>query len=108
MESSRTLWAPTVAGTVLLASKGDTRVCDVEIQNGTGAILYLQLFNAQSASDVTIGSTAPDKVIKVEASVARHVIFPHPPHFSLGLCYATTTTATGATGAASAISFDLS
>jgi len=107
MISSRTLWAPTVAGTVLLASKGVTRLCSLQVQNGTAAILYLQLFNAQNAADVTIGSTVPDKVIKVEASVAPFFTFPNPPDFPLGLCYATTTTASGAVGAASAISFDL-
>ena len=105
--NSRTLFAPTVTGTVLLASKGTTYLCDVEIQNGTAAILYLQLFNAQSATDVTIGTNVPNKVIKVEASVARQVTFPTPAEFPLGLCYATTTTATGSIGAASVISFDL-
>lgn len=107
MEASRPIWAPSVAGTVLLAQKGVTKLCSVQIQNGTAAILYLQLFNAQSAADVTIGTTVPDKVIKVEASVAPFFNFTHPPRFDLGLCYATTTSAGNSTGAASAISFDL-
>jgi len=107
MISSRTLWAPTVGSTVLLAGKGVTRLCDLEVQNGTAAILYVQLFNAASASDVTIGTTAPDKVIKVEASVAVHRSFPNPPDFPLGLCYASTTTATGSSTAACSINFDL-
>lgn len=107
MIASRTLWAPSVAGTVLLAQKGSTLLCDIEIQNGVAAITYVQLFNAQSASDVTIGTTVPDKVIKVEASVARHLTFPNPAEFPRGLCYASTTTAGGSTGAATAISFDL-
>lgn len=107
MEPSRTIWAPTVAGTVLLASKGLTKLTSAQVQNGTAAILYLQLFNAVAAADVTIGTTAPDKVLKVEASVAPFFTFANPPEFKLGLCYATTTTATGSTGAASAISFDV-
>lgn len=105
--ASRTLWAPTSDGTVRLASKGATLLCDLQLQNGVAAITYLQLFNAQSASDVTIGTTAPDKVLVVPASVAAFFTFPNPAEFPLGLCYATTTTATGSTGAGSAISFDL-
>lgn len=105
--SSRTLWAPSVAGTVLLASKGLTKLCSAQVQNGTAAILYLQLFDAAAAADVTIGTTVANKVLKVEASVAPFFAFTVPPEFKLGLCYATTTTAGGSTGAASAIAFDL-
>lgn len=107
MTSSRTLWAATSDGTVRLASKGATQLCDLQLLNGVAAITYLQLFNAQSAADVTLGTTVPDKVLVVPASVGVFFTFPNPAEFPRGLCYATTTTSTGSTGAACSISFDL-
>lgn len=55
----------------------------IEIDNtGNAAITYVKLYEAASGS-VTVGTTAPDFIFRVAASVSRAIIFP------AGLAYAT-------------------
>jgi len=106
---SRPIFDSSVVATVERAQAGATSLCGIQLQNANAAVAYLQLFNAAATADVTIGTTAPTKVIKCEASVEKAIDFPHPPLFASGLCYAITTTPTGSTalGAACTLNIDL-
>jgi hypothetical protein len=109
MTDARPIFVASVTNTVLLLAKGYTRLASVNVLNANAAIVYLQLFDAAAAADVTIGTTVPDKTIKIEASVAPIISFNIPPRFNKGLCYAITTTDTGAiaVGSACDVNFDI-
>ena len=109
MEDSRPYYNPSATNTLVRAQAGYTRLCGVQLLNGNAAIVYLQLFDAAATTDVTLGTTVPDKVIKCEASVEKDVAFEHRPRFKNGLVYAVTTGAgnSSAPGAVSPLSLDL-
>jgi len=83
--------------TTVKAGKGQLH--NLVLQNTTAAKAYLQCFN-KLAADVTVGTTVPDFVIPLAASVSQSFPFPMPIDFSIGLVIAGMTTATGNTGAA--------
>lgn len=68
--------------------------------NTTGSAAYIQLFNAALAADVTVGTTVPTRVLTVAASGSASDALPNDGiRFPLGIVAASTTTATGSTGA---------
>lgn len=77
----------------------------IEMDNTlNAAVTYVCLWDAASGS-VTVGTTAPDWIFRVAASVARTVIFPAGVAFASALTIGAKTTAgtAGTTGPTSAV-----
>jgi hypothetical protein len=94
----------TLAATGILVQAGPSLFIGFSLRNATGAIAYLQCFNAVQLSDVTLGTTTPVFSVPVNflasASIVDHCLLQIPVNqFPLGLCVYSTTTATGNTGA---------
>ena len=87
-----------------LVQAGFTTVHSVHITNPNTVSLFLQIFDANAAADVTLGTTAPNFVIAIPEGTSATLVggvdkdFPAPLRLSLGYVWAITTTATGATG----------
>lgn len=71
------------------------------IKNTTAAALYVQFFNVAALASVTLGTTAPDMSIGIEANGMAQAALTKPIYFTNGLAIFSTTTATGSTAAAS-------
>jgi len=56
------------------------------------AITYLKMWNVASGS-VTFGTTSPDYIIQIPASVKRSIVFPEGLAFTVALSVAASTTA---------------
>lgn len=101
MEFSQILSSNSLAGTATLLRSGRVAVSWTHAVNTTAAAAYVQLFDAAAASDVTLGTTVPTYVLKSAASDPSEGALPHNGLvFALGIVAASTTTATGSTGAA--------
>ena len=77
----------------------------IEIDNtGNAAVTYVCLWDAASGS-VTVGTTAPDWIFRVAASVLRTIVFPQGVAFATALTIAAKTAAgtAGNTGPTSAV-----
>ena len=77
----------------------------VEVDNTlNAAVTYVKLYNAASGA-VTVGTTAPDFIFLVPASVSRAFIFPQGIAYDTALSIAAVTTAgtAGVTGPTSAV-----
>lgn len=77
----------------------------IEIDNSlNAAVSYVKLWDAASGS-VTVGTTAPDWIFRVAASVSRTVMFPQGVAFATALSIAAVTAAgtAGVTGPTSAL-----
>lgn len=78
----------------------------MEVSNPNNADLFLQLFDAESASDVVLGTTTPTLSFLIPAADSAGLrgafdrMWNYPIQFRRGLFYAVTTTATGNTGPA--------
>lgn len=97
--SSRVTTNSLGATAVLLVGHAATLV-DFHGINTTGSAAYVQMFNAATAAGVTVGTTIPDRVLTLAASgSATDSIGGDGIDFSLGIVVASTTTATGSTGA---------
>jgi len=68
--------------------------------NTTLAVAYVQVFDADAVTDVTLGSTQPRFVIPLAASGVVNVALAKPIVFANGIVVFSTTTPTGSTGAA--------
>lgn len=89
-----------VAGTKIeVTNDPKSDVFSMHISNGTAALAYLQVFDAD-ADNVTVGTTAPTYAIGVPAGHTANFIFGVPIVHSTGFTVASTTTRTGSTGAA--------
>ena len=81
-----------------------------EASNSSGSDAFLQLFDAASASDVTLGTTVPNQSYFIPgpagATGGADRIYTRPILFEAGLAYAVTTTPTGNTSPASAITLN--
>ena len=93
-----------VAGTAVLAKTGPLHVTAVRaFQTGLAADAFVQLFDAASASDVTVGTTKPAWVVMTifaAGPVSGGDGLPtHGLLFRAGLVVASTTTPTGNTAA---------
>lgn len=64
-----------VGGTVLNVPASSHRIWAMSLVNTTAAAAYLQIFN-QPASGVTLGTTVPTWVIRLNASAAMTISFP--------------------------------
>lgn len=60
--------------------------------SANAAVSYLKLWDAASGS-VTVGTTAPDWIIKIAASVKKTIVFPEGLAFATALSAACVTTA---------------
>jgi hypothetical protein len=94
------VYTGTVSGTkVEVTANTKSTVFSVHISNTTAATAYLQIFDLATAS-VTVGTTTPTYVIGVQASGSVNLTFGVPIEHTTGFIIASTTTRTGATGAA--------
>jgi len=95
--------ADSLGATAVLIHGGAIILTAAHAINTTAADAYLQLFDAAAASDVTVGTTIPDWVIMSDFGaglVSQDDMLPaNGLSFRLGLVAASTTTATGSTGA---------
>lgn len=100
MEFSQILSSNSLAGTATLLRSGRVALSWVHAINTAVAASYLQLYDAAAAADVTVGTTVPTYVLKSTASDPSEGALPHNGLvFALGVVAASTTTATGSTGA---------
>lgn len=95
--------------TATLLRSGSVTLHAVEAENINTTIVYVQLFNAAAATDVTLGSTAPDQTYMIPqgggaaAPTSRLIDFSTPLGFDKGLVYAVTTARSGAVPPTSAV-----
>ena len=89
--SGTNVWSDTdIAGTVVVVKASSAVVHLITIDNtGNGAATYVKLFNTAGA--VTLGTTVPDEVIYVPASVSITLVYPGGKTFGTGLEIAATT-----------------
>jgi hypothetical protein len=88
-----------LAGTVLQVKAQAAQITGLKIVNGNASAAYIQIFNT-TANNVTIGTTIAFNVIRIAASEAIWMSFNSPMALGgSGLSLASTTTATGSTGA---------
>lgn len=95
--------------TVTNITSGSNQMFGWNISNGTGSAVWIQFFNAL-ASDVILGITAPTRTLLIPAGTPAVLIIeegPGFPNFSTALSCAATTTETGNTAPASAISVEI-
>lgn len=90
-----------VAGTATMVKTGYTQVFWLSVSNRDASERWLQVFDANAASAVTMGSTTPTHSFPIPAS-ATLFIDRVPFDFQSGVVIAVTTTETGSTGASTA------
>lgn len=90
-----------LTGTALLVVGNAALLYGWHIKNTTGAALYVQIFDAAAAGDVTLGTTAPTLSIGIEANGQTGLGLETPLKFEKGIVVASTTTVNGSTGAVS-------
>jgi len=105
MLGSDLLKANAVDGTATLLQKGHLTVTAARIfADSAAADIILQMFDAASAADVTVGTTIPDWVVVLDSAAAPvsggDGLPTHGAEFKLGLVVACTTTPVGSTGSA--------
>jgi hypothetical protein len=88
-----------VAGTAIAVQAGPTLLYGFEFHNVTAADAFVLLYNA-AVANVTVGTTAPNFVISVDANGVRGGHFAVPMQFNSGLTIASVTATDGSTGAA--------
>lgn len=89
-----------VAGTKIeVTDNPNVLIYSITAMNAGIAEGYIQVFDKDSVN-VTVGATAPDFVIGVEATTSLHVDFPKPVLFTSGFTIASTTSRTGSIAAA--------
>lgn len=88
-----------VGGTAVeVTDEPDSLIYGIYIYNGTAAVAFLQIFDADSAN-VIVGTTAPTRVLEVGIGVGLSIMFPKPIRHTVGFTIASTTTRTGLTAA---------
>lgn len=76
------------------------------IYNANASVVYVQVFNAASAS-VTLGTTAPDLSLGIPATSAANVEFTNGIAFGTAITIAITTTRSGSTGPGSTVDYNI-
>lgn len=98
-----------LTGTPVLAYSSRVTIAAVRAINLTGAVAFMQMFDAASTASVTAGTTVPDWVIKSDASSLS--IGDGLPEdglvFSNGLVVISTTTPTGSGDATQHVRFGI-
>lgn len=83
------LLVETAAGTAVTAKASSAVLYELELDNTLNAAAsFFKIFNTAS---VTLGTTVPDWVIMVPASVSRTMVIPSGVTFGTALTYAATT-----------------
>jgi hypothetical protein len=82
-----------------LVATGPRLLLTIHIHNNTDAVAFVQVFDAAATTDVTLNTTVPTLSFGVAASGVANYEFSRGANFPLGIVIASTTTATGATGA---------
>lgn len=98
-----------LAGTVSGVKSSSLVIHSIVADNAlNGAVTFLKMWNVASGS-VTIGTTAPDWIIPIPASVKRTMVFPEGLAMTTALTIAATTTAAlaGVTGPSSSFLFEI-
>ena len=87
-----------LGGTVALAASGPIKLTGYHLFNTSSAAAYVQLFDASTTADVTIGTTAPSVVMGLPASGgAVMAVGEDGIRFQNGMVVASTTTVNGTT-----------
>lgn len=101
-----------LTNTLVLVRSGPTDLWGWDLVNTNAAITYVQMFNVDDISKVTLGTTTPDKVITIPATSGSQVMVQFSKDevipFSNGLVIVATTTATGSSAPSSAIFANIS
>jgi hypothetical protein len=90
-----------VTNAVELITAGQIAVTNVSVDNTAAAKTYIQLFDAATAAEVTLGTTVPAYVVPVAPSLPFSIEFANGLMFKAGVCYAATNTVDGAVAPAS-------
>lgn len=105
-------WASIIAvdslgGAPTLVQGGRCILAAVRAINTTAAAAYVQLFDAASTAGVTLGTTVPTWVVRSDPNDPSigDGLPTHGVVFTRGIVAASTTTATGATGATQHVRF---
>lgn len=93
-----------LAATAVAVATKPTYLSGYNVANSNSAIVYVQFFDAASAGAVTVGTTAPTMVLAVPGNGVIDGIQIGQVAFQLGIVVAATTTATGSTAPATALS----
>ena len=96
-----------LGATAALVKAGRCSLGGYHLFNTTAAVAYVQFFNAAAAADVTVGTTTPTFVLGLPASGGATRSLYRPSRFPLGMVIASTTTATGSTGATTVVQLDV-
>lgn len=95
---------PANGATATVVKASSTAVYQIELDNtANGAATYMRMYN--TTSTVTVGTTVPDSIIMVPASVSRSWTVPSGWTFGTGLVISSGTSATLATTTAPSSSF---
>ena len=97
-QSYETTSAFSLGATTVLLAGHRTEVGWLSVVNTTAAAAYLQLFDAAATADVTLGTTLPTLSVQIAAS-GQTTLTNVSTIFRKGIVVASTTTATGNTGA---------
>jgi hypothetical protein len=84
-----------VTDTPVLASAGPIGLASFFIYNPSNAAVYIRLFDAALAADVTLGTTVPNYILGCNTLEWAQGQFSKPIAFSKGLVYGGVTTAVG-------------
>lgn len=106
--SGVSLLTDTAAGSTAVVAKASSAVLyELELDNtANAAASYFKIYNTGT---VTVGTTVPDWVVMVPASVSRSIVIPSGLTFGTALSYAATTTGgtTGSTAPTSSFAIKL-
>lgn len=98
-----------VTGTAVAAKASSAVLYELELDNSAnGAASYFKIYNVAQGS-VTVGTTVPDWVVMVPASVSRTLVVPSGLTFGTALTYCATTAGgtAGSTAPSSAFALKL-
>ncbi len=77
------------------------------IYNPNTAVAYVQIFDAATATTITLGTTAPDMILGIPAGGGANVEFSNGIAFANGIKLACTTTETGLTAPATGLTVNI-
>ena len=105
----RTSGRLSLSTTVTAITTGSNQMFGWNISNPNATVAWVQFFNVAAAS-VVLGTTVPDRTLLIPAGTPAFFMMeqgPGLPNFSTALSCAATTTETGSTALASAISAEI-
>lgn len=110
--SSIPYYLATATATATLVRTGYLHLHSIEVENPNTSQVYIQLFDAAAATDVTLGTTTPTQTYAIPAgdgteNGVRTKHFESPLRFGSGLVFAVTTTRNGSTAPGTACPVNL-